>query len=85
MGFFRQEYWSGLPFPSPRNISGALAKKKEKKSNTGALVFFKKFQANFDMLNGFFKVITDFSIKCNFGDTEFYNFSVDQSLYNGIK
>ena len=20
MGFFRQEYWSGLPFPSPRNL-----------------------------------------------------------------
>ena len=20
MGFFRQEYWSGLPFPSPGNI-----------------------------------------------------------------
>ena len=20
MGFFRQEYWSGLPFPSPRDI-----------------------------------------------------------------
>ena len=21
MGFFRQEYWSGLPFPSPGNLS----------------------------------------------------------------
>ena len=21
MGFSRQEYWSGLPFPSPRNLS----------------------------------------------------------------
>ena len=21
MGFFRQEYWSGLPFPSPGNFS----------------------------------------------------------------
>ena len=20
MGFFRQEYWSGLPFPSPRDL-----------------------------------------------------------------
>ena len=22
IGFSRQEYWSGLPFPSPRNLSG---------------------------------------------------------------
>ena len=22
MGFYRQEYWSGLPFPSPRPASG---------------------------------------------------------------
>jgi len=21
MGFLRQEYWSGLPFPSPKNLS----------------------------------------------------------------
>jgi len=21
MGFFRQEYWSGLPFPSPEDLS----------------------------------------------------------------
>ena len=22
MGFFRQEYWSGLPFPSPEDLPG---------------------------------------------------------------
>ena len=26
MGFSRQEYWSGLPFPSPKNVSAAAAK-----------------------------------------------------------
>ena len=25
MGFFRQGYWSGLPFPSPRHLSSCIA------------------------------------------------------------
>ena len=24
MGFFRQEYWSGLPFPSPGDLPGKV-------------------------------------------------------------
>ena len=28
MGFHRQEYWNGLPFPSPGNISDPVIKPK---------------------------------------------------------
>ena len=31
MGFSRQEYWSGLPFPSPGDINYTPTLKKEKK------------------------------------------------------
>ena len=29
MGFSGQEYWSGLPFPSPPTLEGAEAKRKK--------------------------------------------------------
>ena len=37
------------------------------------------------MLNGFKKWLQIFLLNGSFGDTEFYNFSVDQSLYSGIE
>ena len=35
LGFTRQEYWSGLPFPSPDERHGDQLKKKKKKKKTG--------------------------------------------------
>ena len=55
----------------------------ENKSNTVA--FFKKFQENSDMCQDSKKWLQIFVLSGNFGDIEFYYFSVDQSCYNGIK
>ena len=55
-----------------------------KKAIPGPLYFSKKFQENYDMGLGFKKRLQVFLLNGNFGDTEFYYFSVDQSWYNGI-
>ena len=39
MGFSRQEYWSGLPLPSPKDfLNGPHRKKKESPSTLGLLL-----------------------------------------------
>ena len=38
MGFSRQEYWSGLPLPSPRQLLGGCQMKKEMSQTTGSLL-----------------------------------------------
>ena len=40
MGFSRQEYWSGLPLPSPRNLPNPEIKSTSLKSNGLVGVFF---------------------------------------------
>ena len=40
MGFFRQEYWSGLPFPSPGDLSGPGIKPESSASPALAGRFF---------------------------------------------
>ena len=37
MGFFRQEYWSGLPFPSPGNLPDPGIKPRSSTLQAGAL------------------------------------------------
>ena len=37
MGFSRQEYWSGLPFPSPVIVQASAKKRKERKKRKGLL------------------------------------------------
>ena len=56
----------------------------KKKRNTWAFVFFKKFQDNSDMHMDFKKWLQIFLLNASFYDIEFYNFSADQSWYNGI-
>ena len=55
-------------------MSGAL----EKKINTGAFVFFKKFQDNSDMHLDVKKWLQGFLLDPNFADIEFYYFSVSE-------
>ena len=38
MGFFRQEYWSGLPFPSPRDLSDLEIEQQSPVLQTDALL-----------------------------------------------
>ena len=57
----------------------------EKKKQYLGILFFKKFQDNSEMHLGFKNWLQVFLLNGSFGEIEFYNFSVDQSWYSGIK
>ena len=55
----------------------------KKTISTWVFVFFKKLQDNSAMYLDFKKWLQVFLLNASLGDIEFYNFSVDQSWYNG--
>ena len=49
MGFSRQEYWSGVPLPSPRNNYTAFQNKDDK--NESIIILFNHFSININIEN----------------------------------
>ena len=71
MGFSRQEYWSGLPFPSPNTFSGVTAPEKtEDKLSISSRLFLKYLEAG--LFLKYVKIIQGYSqppglLLCSFG------------------
>ena len=71
VGFSRQEYWSGLPFPSPNTFSGVTAPEKtEDKLSISSRLFLKYLEAG--LFFKYVKIIQGYSqppglLLCSFG------------------